>query len=354
VRFSLITMTVALLIGSSFAVAFACSECLQGGVVDVSAHIGYFAQLDHSVVAIDLRNGTTVWTSPNAGVPLALSEGGLLVTSDDTLWKTGQFTVAILDVKTGQLRVRSKPINIGLSPVTSDERPPTLTAYFEKEVLVVQWETDSRYRGGAAPPTQRANIPPKKLVHSVVFNPTTGEPTETTSEPAQSTTPGVLLPASVSYRRRGEWVRGPWLSGKTMANIESSTGENEKKIELRIWDKGALKSRAMIELTRNEGDVAPYVTADGNFVILPSTSQSNNEWRIFSVEKASEIAHVQLASHPLDLCVVDSRLLYLSSVPSNPKSATVVLRSVDLRSGQQQWERTLGQRQAGNVPKLPQ
>lgn len=353
-RFSLIgARAVLLIVLTTSGSTLGRSECLPRGIWDMSTHIGYLAQVDHSVVAIDLRNGKTVWTSSNASAPLALSEGGLLAASDDKLWRSGQFTVAILDAKTGQLRVRSTPITLGVSPAIPAEPMPPLTANFEKKGLVLCWETSSLYRGGAAPPIQRANIPPSKIAHSVVVDPITGELRETTLEPAHPDS-NVIPPTSVSYRRHGEWAKGPWFFGNTMANIESREEGKGTKAELRVWDRISLSLRATIELTRGGSDIAPYVTADGKYVLLPSSSQSNHEWRVFSVANAREIGRAQLGSDPEDMCVVDSQLLYLSSVPTNPGSATIVVRSVDLDSGRQEWERTLGQRQVSNFPKLPQ
>ena len=121
-----------------------------------------------------------------------------------------------------------------------------------------------------------------------------------------------------------------------------------------VWDRSSHKLKATIGLVRAESEAVPYVTIDGKYVLLPDSPQLSLKWRVFSVTKSREISRVLLSSNPEDLCVVDSQLLYLSSIPSTPKIATIVLKSVDLDSGPQRWEHLLGQRQIGTLPRLPQ
>ena len=328
------------------------SERFPKGICDPSAQIGYAGQEDASVVAIDLRTGNTVWNSPDASVPLALSEA-LLAAGDYTLWKSGQFTIAILDPKTGKLRIRSKPIVLGQPPITPADPPPLLDADFEKDGLFVRWETSSRYRGGAPPPIQRANSVPTKMTHIAIVDPLTGGVTEKTPEPTQVASQ-VDAPNSVSYRRGGEWHKGPWFSGGSTANIESTAEGKDTKIQLRVWDRPSHTLKATIDLATTESEAVPYVTADGKYVLLPSSPGVGPAWRVFSVTNPREIGRVVLGSDPQDICIVGSQLFYLSSISSTAKTATIVLRSVDLDSGRQKWEHPLGQRKIGNMPRLPQ
>jgi len=327
-------------------------ECLPKGICDTSTQIGYFGQEDASIVAIDLQTGKTLWSSSDASVPLALSEG-LLAAVDYKLLRSGQFTLAILDPKTGKLRIRSKPISLTQSSTTPADPPPLFDAYFEKDGLFVRWETSSRYHGGAPPPIQQANIPPTKMTRFVKMDFMTGFVTEKLSE-STPTVPNFNPPNSVSYRRRGEWSKGTWFLGDSIANIESSTKGERRTIQLMVWDRSSHKLKATIGLVRAESEAVPYVTIDGKYVLLPDSPQLSLKWRVFSVTKSREISRVLLSSNPEDLCVVDSQLLYLSSIPSTPKIATIVLKSVDLDSGRQRWEHLLGQRQIGTLPRLPQ
>jgi hypothetical protein len=107
------------------------SECFPKGICDTSTHVGYVGKEDASVEAIGLQTGKTLWSSSDASDPLALSDG-LLAAADYKLWKSGQFTIAILDPRTGKFRIRSKPIALGQSPTTPADPPPLLDADFEK------------------------------------------------------------------------------------------------------------------------------------------------------------------------------------------------------------------------------
>jgi hypothetical protein len=191
------------------------------------------------------------------------------------------------------------------------------------------------------------------MTHVVIVDPMTGGVTEKTPEPTQ-VAPNVNPPNSVSYRRRGEWQKGPWSSGNSIANVESNGEGNATKIELRVWDRLSHNLKATIDLATMESEAGPYVTADGKYLLLPGSPGVNTSWRVFSITNPREIGRALLDSNPEDICIVGSQLFYLSSISSTAKIATIVLRSVDLDSGRQRWEHALGQRQTGTVPRLPQ
>jgi len=348
--FSSLTRTIVLFAVFAVGGLLARSECFPKGVYDAGARVGYVGE-DTSTKAIDLQSGKILWSSLEANSPLCISRG-ILAAADYKTWKSGQFTVVILDSQTGKLRVRSRPIALGLSPSSSVDPPPTVDARFEKDRLVLRWESSSRYRGGAAPPVQQVNTFPAKVTHIVTMDPVTGDVTERLPEVTKASS-DVVPPNSVSYRRLNEWQKGPWLVGDSSANIESDAEDKGSKIQLRVWDNQSGNLEARTNLERTGEETSPYVTADGKYLLLPD-SETSGSWRVFSVMKPHEIGHVRLDPNPEDICIVGAQLYYLSSISVTPKTKRVLIKAVDLASGRQLWEQSLGERQISNMPRLPQ
>jgi len=124
-----------------------------GGVADPADKVGFFPNTTGGIDALDLATGKLLWSSKSANRPLAASENRLFA----QVGHAGEVRVVALDVsKDGKLALESDPIKLAdwVSVRTAYGRSFASNARVEGDALLLSWEANAFYAGGARPPPE--------------------------------------------------------------------------------------------------------------------------------------------------------------------------------------------------------
>lgn len=127
------------------------------GVADPDGSIGYVANGAGSIEALDLLTGKTLWSSNEASRPLLVAKnrlvaGSVAITSKNTL------RISVLDTKhKGKLLYHSQVdfpswVEVGESNDSSFSMNLTLQKHNGDCAVVIGWQAQTQYKGGAPPP----------------------------------------------------------------------------------------------------------------------------------------------------------------------------------------------------------
>lgn len=337
---------------------------MPAGVAGPEGRAGYFAD-PGGIQALDLQSGNLIWRSQTAARP-SLVKDNLLAALRLMPGRANVLQFVMLERnERGAVLFESEVIfpDWVVATVVSNESF-SYRVYAEGGALILEWEAQGRYRGGAAPsPYIQAQA--GRTASGVVRLDLKTEKVEML--PAESRAPQELPSALqqvalFSYQSGASdiWQTEPWPVDGKLAAITGEIAGDEQVLQLRRWNPKTGKLDAPVRLVQGQALVS-YVTPDGSTILIHSEIQTGARlpWWIFSVKTGKQLALLNYEEGAREACVLNSHLFYLvENRPPAPQKGGELLQSTikafDLVSGKSLWQHSLTPSQLKRRPALRQ
>jgi hypothetical protein len=282
-------------------------ELRPGVIVDLKENRIYLMSPKQTVEAVDINAGQTLWRTDDAAKPLAVG-GGLLVCQADASATRNNLNLVILNAQNG--RSVSKH-SVALPSQVSTQIDDALSSRFSTRAVTVgddsfvSWEHQTFPVRGAPPlPDEsgqvRAAEQPQQISGTVKLDIRTGDAS-------------MLEPAAVPRAVRDAWP-------KILTSTPGAPPDPTQRIS--IDGNHTLKSKRI-------GDDSVW---------------DKYQWTIIDNETEDEIGQLRSYLSQSGFVVVDSRIIfetgpYMRNTESGLVEEPLMVRMVDLRSGDQVWSR---------------
>ena len=331
---------------------------LPKGVAEPSGQIGYVANTNNGIDAINLNDGKILWTSSEASYPLIATRHWL--TAQKFLPRqSNAFQIAKLNTeRKGSLILLSEPIVfpdwVSVQPTNDEDF--SFQVYATTDDLFLDWQAHSRYRGGANPPSHILQQSTRERRGNVRVNLKSGNvemlpSTERTTAPQKD--------ASLEEQFGSGW----WIAGQNLAVLVWEESQGEQVLQLRTRRRVPNRRvENVVELARGKALVS-FVTPDGCYILVhpdvPKHSHQKQPWWIFSAETGHLLAKLNYEFGTQIASIINSKIYYLvhEEADSTVQEVTFlrsVLKSKDLSTGKLLWEYILQEESTRNPPPLPQ
>ena len=331
---------------------------LPQGVAEPSGKIGYVANGNDGIDAVNLNDGKMLWATSEASYPLLATRHWL--TAQKILpGRSNAFQIAKLNTEyKGSLLMLSDPIVfpdwVNVEP--SNTQDFNLTVYATTDNLFVDWQARSRYRGGANPPSYVLQQSTKEDRGTVRVDLKSGK-VEMLSSTDRTTAP--QNDASLEEQFGSGW----WIAGQNLAVLVWEESQGQQVLQLRT--RRRLSNRRVenvVELARGKALVS-YVTPDGCYILVhpdvPKNSHQKQPWWIFSAETGHLLAKLNYELATQAASIINSKIYYLVNEEADSTVQEVtflrsILKSKDLSTGKLLWEYLLQEKSTRPPQPLPQ
>jgi hypothetical protein len=309
---------------------------LPGGILDPNGKIGYFTNPTNGIDAIDLNDGSTIWTTNKVSYPLLATSNWLLaqkIIPD----RSNAFQIAKLDLDRQSCSIwLSEPV---VFPDWVSVRSPNTESncivnqvHASTEYLCFDWQAFNRYRGGAYAPLEILQLSHREDKGTVRIDLNSGAVE-------------MLIPEDLTKDAPIEesFGSGCWMAGQN-SYLVRNTIEGQQVLQLIMRegsiDRGVEKA---IELGRGK-TLSTDVTLDRCYILVCPDVYADLEqpWWIFSAETGQllETVNYDPGTHPhlQSVSIFNSKIYYLVNRIVAPQTTQSVLRAKDLSSGKILWE----------------
>jgi len=340
------------------------------GVAGPEKRVGYVADGSAGIEALDLSTGESIWRSDAAARPAIVAEHRLLAVHPVPDVANGLRVVVLDRNDRGKLLLESEPIRfpewVSVQGAISDDF--RYEARIEGTRLLLDWDAQARYRGGAAPPPSVQSQATKAAHGRVSVDVETGavemRPIE---RPGAPELPSALEQADLFSYQIGAsdtWQTRPWLVNGRVAVITGEVSDGGQVLRLQRWNPSSGRVDPPVHLLDGEALVS-YVTPDGCYLLvhreLPTESAPNvrDTWWLFSVVTGERVAVLEHEPGAREACVLGTRLHYLTELPPPPlrgggELVESTVKTVDIGSGTLLWQHPLSPRRTRSRPALRQ
>ncbi len=309
---------------------------LPGGVLSHDRQIGYFTNIDNSIEAIDLNDGTTLWTNDLASYPL-MAASNWLIAQKIVPARSNVFEIVKLDPnRDGSLLWVSAPIVfpdwvcVGQQPHHNWDINLNFQVRATTNNLCLDWQAQTRYRGGAAPPPNLVTFSERGTVR-IDLN--SGEVEMRSSEDTQDAAVVAEIPP------------GYWIAGEKIVYVTTDNIQGEHIVQLRLRDRfGERSVEKIIELCRGK-NINYLVTLDGcHILVCPDIcAEVKQPWWLFTAETGQLITTLNYDIGDRGICIggisiFNDKIYYLIDRRIDLGTHQSVLRVQDLDSGIFCWE----------------
>jgi hypothetical protein len=322
---------------------------LPGGILSPNHQVGYFVNINNGIEAIDLNDGSVLWTTEVASYPLTSEwewlgvqkmSSPLLATSE---WLAVQkmlpnfgnaFKIAKIDPN-GNLLWLSAPIVfpdwVCLQP-SHYVRIPDLNFQVRAttDYLFLDWEAQGHYNGGVLEHAQNAQ---QKDNGTVRIDLNSGE-----LEMLSSEDPLALITKDTSGEEHLH--SGRWIAGQKIVDLVWGSIDGQLRVQLRICDRyGEQNIEKIIELGRGEA-LNCIATLDGCYIfVCPNVcADVDQPWWIFAAETGELLTTVNYDIGIQSIAIFNSKIYCLGGRSIDPLTHQSVLKVKDLNSGKLCWE----------------
>lgn len=332
------SILVPLLLSATCLCSTVSQNCFPEGIRDPDRPVAYI-QTGNGLKALRVLDGSSIWSEPTAGRPIALWGSGIVVLVG---LSRQSFRFDVLARTTGELTLRSKPVSI---PPGSSLGPPAMCpnyTLFSENKLTLRWQVTSHYTGGASPPRDLATGKAEANME-VILDQSNGKLLISLHEVPEKVAERVL-PETASYLRNGTLSYEPWEVDDVSLSLVRKQRSCSLYLEIRVVG-GQTIPREM-QLSCPHDDKAPHVTADGMYIVV---GEGEDAWRIYSSNDGREIGRISARSL-YEPCVVENQIYYRSKDLSGVGS--VIAENV--KTGKVIWSVPLSENESERRPKLPQ
>jgi hypothetical protein len=317
---------------------------LPGGILSPDQKVGYFVNINNGIDAINLNDGSVLWTTDVASYPLLATNKWLVVHKRlPPHWNIGgAFTIATLALDNGSLIFQSATIfRVPFYPPSYCWGKTNLNFQLRATTdrLFIDWQAQAYYyQGGASPPegidalyAQRKARGEDRGTVQIDLNSGVVErlPPE---DPVTDTSVKESLPS------------GRWIAGQKIVDLVRDEIDGQQGLQLRIRDRyGERNIEKIIELGR--GETLHYiVTLDQCYIfVCPDICDVGQPWWIFAAETGELLTTVNYdASYKSidirSIAIFNSKIYYLVDQRIDYLTHQSVLKVKDLNSGKLCWE----------------
>ncbi len=303
------------------------------GVATPDGRRAFFAGLDNTVQAIDVETGKRTWSVEIDGQPIAAANGQVVIMREAS---PGVLTMLVLDETDGHevgrcnvtlppgIDVSAASGQFGLRPSILDDR------------LLVEWEAQSSYAGGAPPPTFVEDEAARRTTGTFECDLTAGHVRTAQSGAAEAPAPRTSWP----YRLGGDWHKSAWRVGESLATLELDRSGPQAALLLRTFAEDD-ESTARSSVIAESDAVEPTVTPDGRHVFVRLTVPPGEPWHIWDAIDHTEVGIIDYQPGSEFPAVLDERAYYVAPTTS-PTGTGYDMRAVDLVTGKVVWDLQLG------------
>jgi hypothetical protein len=317
---------------------------LPGGILSPDQKVGYFVNINNGIDAIDLNDGSVLWTTDVASYPLLATNKWLVVHKRlPPHWNIGgAFTIATLALDNGSLIFQSATIfRVPFYPPSYCWGKTNLNFQLRATTnrLFLDWQAqDSSWNRGTIPLRDPSDPSPQRKARDkargkVRINLNSGVVERLPLEaPITDTSVEEPLPS------------GCWTAGQKIVDLVRDEIGGQQGLQLRIRDRyGERNIEKIIELGR--GETLHYiVTLDQCYIfVCPDICDVGQPWWIFAAETGELLTTVNYdASYKSidirSIAIFNSKIYYLVDQRIDYLTHQSVLKVKDLNSGKLCWE----------------
>jgi hypothetical protein len=303
--------------------------------------------------ALSMSEGKLHWTDQLDGRPIAVFADQLVVQIE-----AGQqhFRIALIDCKTGQLKAESQDVPFSTTIRPSSFLRPTVSVTLADRKLLLSWQVYAHYSGGANPSANQVKSLPSISIEAEMDLETgrisPGKEKAESLQPSCSMNhpPGLIDIQAVEYVRQGHACSDEWSIKEGFFAQLFNFNKDWVSLQIRA---NAPTRKTRIQLAGARPDSPPYVTVDGQFIILKSYS---DRWTVYSATSGTKIG--SFYSTTIDEPVVaGGRVFFKSDTPTHETDSSATssqLIASNLSTGSIIWTFPLSGSAIGKRPKLPQ
>ncbi len=322
------------------------------GVADSAGETGYVVNTAGGIDAVELASGRRRWTTSEALRPLLVDDGRLVA------YRAGRerpntIRVVVLDAA-GETLLTSDEIAFPewLSVAEARHDDFRVEARVAARVLVLEWRGAARYRGGAPPPEQVVRRQSGDASGTVRIDLETGAVAPPAGPRLRSRAAGA--PArrpSAPYQVGFAWHRQAWTAGDKLAALEVDASDPRGPLFLRTWSRASgedLERRLLVA----GGALSSALAPGGRYLFVHRPAEEptgESVWLCFDVESGSLVAELGPEAGLQSPAVAGSRIFYLASDDSGPRSRPVLVAR-DLATGDLLWRQPF---ESALPPRLP-
>ena len=332
------------------------TRIIPGGVADADGAKGFVADDKGGVSALDLESGKVLWESKTAGRPIAVEGGRVLVQTRDP--KNPQaLRIVGLDVDKGDKAWESDPIVFPdwVSPVEGRGAGRSFHSHarLDDGALLIIWQANSFYWGGAAPSPQIIKASTRHADGAARIHLESGkvEMLDAAKAPPPAgpkVSKELEKAAARSYGPDGSTVA---VAGDYAVAVDvEPAGADKQKVVLKRWD--LTTEKPLDPMILAEGGVYQVVTQPSAGVALvhalpaPGGAQPMElAWTAYALETGKAAGQFTTEPGATDFTVVGPCVFYVVRGPfKGPRFGGVIprtLKAVDLKSGKPLWEQPL-------------
>jgi hypothetical protein len=323
---------------------------LPGGILASDRQIGYFTNIDNSIEAIDLNEGKTLWTNEIASYPL-MAASNWLIAQKIIPDRSNVFEIVKLDPnRDGSLLWVSAPI-VFPDWVCVRQQPHykwDINLNFQVSAttdnLCLDWQAQTFYRGGAAPPVNLVTFSERGTVR-IDLN--SGEVEMLSSEDTQDAAVVEEIPP------------GYWIAGAKIVYVTTDNIQGERELQLRMRDRfGDRSVERIIELCKGK-TINYLVTLDGYYILVRPEicAEAKQPWLMFAAETGQLESTLNYdigdrGTSIRSISIFNSKIYYLVDRRIDLEKHQSVLRIQDLNSGELCWEYEIEPHQIA-MPMMP-
>lgn len=343
---------------------------LPAGVAEPDKRVGYVADTNGGIEALDLLNGKLYWRADVTARPVIVFENTLVALrpAED---KASDLQVVVLDRSNEGNMMLESDLLVFPDWVTATTEPNQFFGYevrIDRTELKLVWEAHARYRGGAPPPGYVLAQANRDAAGVSRINLNTGEVTMLPPEnEIEIGLPEAYQQESLFSYQMGassSWHTKPWAVDHRFAVIAGEVFDDQQTLKLQMWDAATGKTEQSISLVTGHALIS-YVTPDGRYLFIHSELTTGTPpdykrpWWLFSVVAGKRLGVLNYEQDTKEACVLNSHVYYLVENPP-PASRTggelvqTKMKALDIVSGALLWERRLSDRVAKRRPALRQ
>ena len=302
---------------------------IPGGVADADGSKGFVVNANGVVTALDLETGKPLWESKTAGRPLVVAGGRAWVQARDKD-KGNVLRVVGLAVDDGKPAVESDPITLPewVSAVEGHGagRSFTSSACRDGGDILIRWQANAWYWGGAAPPPQVEKAARKQADGVARVNLGSGKVEMLDSDKAPPPAPADKGAAAVDVEVRAD--------GKQKVLLKRRDPATDKPLDPLVLAEGL---QYQVVTTPSAGVALLRDATPGT-----GAAPGDTIWTVYSVATGKETAHFTAEANAGEFTAVGPRAYYvLKGTHKGPPFGGVLprtLKAVDLKTSKHLWE----------------
>jgi outer membrane protein assembly factor BamB len=328
---------------------------IPGGVTDADGVKGFVANDKGGVTALDLETGKSLWDSKTTGKPVAVVNGRVLVQTLDP--KNGNAVRIVgLNADTGEKAWKSDAAVFPnwVSPLdgTGAGRAFSSHSRMDKNALLIVWQANSWYWGGAPPTPEVLKAAQKRAEGAARIDLESGKVEMLDKAPpaGPKVSDALRNAAAANY---GDDKLTVLTAGDyaVLAGLEA-TSDNKQKVVLKRWEFATEKALDPIVLAEGAMVYQQFTLPSEGVVLVRDATpvpivklDYDVTWTVFALATGKQTAQFPADSRGEDITVVGPRAYYvLKGKGYGPASGGILPRTlcaVDLKTGKRLWEMAL-------------